>query len=71
VLVRIFGPNVGEVVGGWTKLYNVEFHNLCSSKNLIKMIKSRRTKWAELVACMRGSGIYMILEGKPEGKRPF
>jgi hypothetical protein len=70
VLRRTFGPIMDEVVGGSTKLHNEELHNLYSSQNVIKMMKPRRTKWAEHVACMRGKRNIMILEGKPEGKRP-
>jgi hypothetical protein len=53
-VLRICGPKIDEVVGGWKKLHNEELHNLYSSQNVIKMIKSRRTKWTEHVACMRG-----------------
>jgi hypothetical protein len=42
VLRRIFGPKRGDVTGDWRKLYNEELHNLYSSPNLIRMIKSRR-----------------------------
>jgi hypothetical protein len=42
VLRRIFGPKIDEVTGDWKKLYNVELHNLYSSSNIIRMIKSRR-----------------------------
>jgi hypothetical protein len=50
VLGRIFGPNRDKITGSWTKLYNEELHNLYSSPNVIKMIKSRRMRWAGHVA---------------------
>jgi hypothetical protein len=49
-LRRIFGPKRDEVVEGWRKLHNKELHNLCSSPNIIRMIKSRRMRWAGYVA---------------------
>jgi hypothetical protein len=60
------------VTGGWRKLYNEELHNLYSSPNIIRMIKSRRMRWAGHVACMGGKGnAYRILVRKPEGRRPL
>jgi hypothetical protein len=54
------------------KLHNEELHNLYSSPNTIRMIKSRRMRWAGHLACM-GEKInaYRILVGKPEGRRPL
>jgi hypothetical protein len=57
-----------EVTGGWRKLHNEELHNLYSSPNIIKMIKSRRMRWAGNVERMRRRGMYI---GKPEGKGPL
>jgi hypothetical protein len=45
-LRKIFGPNKDEVVGGWRKLHNEDLHDLYSSPVIIKMIKSRRMRWA-------------------------
>jgi hypothetical protein len=42
VLRRIFGPKRDEVTGGWRKLHNGELHNMYSSPNIIRTIKSRR-----------------------------
>jgi hypothetical protein len=53
VLRRIFGPRRNEVMGDWRKLHNEELHNLYSSPNIIRMIKSRRMRWAGHVARMR------------------
>jgi hypothetical protein len=60
------------VTGGWRKLHNEELHNLYSSPSIIRMIKSRRMRWAGHVALMEERrNAYMILAGKPEGKRPL
>jgi hypothetical protein len=70
VLTRIFGPKRDEVTGHGRKLHNEELHNLYSSPNIIRMIKSRRMRWAGHVARMGEKRIaYRILVGKPEGKK--
>jgi hypothetical protein len=51
VLRRIFGPK-REEDGSWRKLHNDELHSLYSSPNIVRMIKSRRMRWARHVACM-------------------
>jgi hypothetical protein len=51
-LRRTFGPKRDEVMGGWRKLHKEELHNLYSSPNLIRIIKSRRMRWAGHVAQM-------------------
>jgi hypothetical protein len=56
------------VTGGGRKLHNEELHNLYSSPSIIRMMKSRRIRWAGLVARIGGRGIHI---GKPEGKRPL
>jgi hypothetical protein len=66
VLRRIFGPKRDEVTEDWSKLHNEELHNLYSSPNIIKMIKSRRMRWTWHVARM-GRNACRILVGKPEG----
>jgi hypothetical protein len=69
VLRRIFGPK-REEDGSWRKLHNDELHNLYSSPNIVRMIKSRRMRWAVHVAGMgEGRGVYRVLVGRPEGKR--
>jgi hypothetical protein len=50
VLRRIYGPKRDEVTGDWRKLHNEELHNLYSSPNIIRMIKSSSMRWAEHVA---------------------
>jgi hypothetical protein len=70
VLRRIFGPKRDEVTGDWRKLHNEELHNLYSSSNIIRIIKSRRVRWAGRVARMGETrNAYTILVGKLEGKR--
>jgi hypothetical protein len=72
VLRRIFGPKRDEVIREWRRLHNDELYDLYSSPNIIRVIKSRRMKWAGHVACMRyRRGAYRILVGRPEGKRPL
>jgi hypothetical protein len=72
VLRGIFGPKRDEVIGRWRKLHNEELHNLYCSPSIIKIIKSRRMRWAEHVAKMGSKrNAYRILVGKPEGKRPL
>jgi hypothetical protein len=53
VLRRIFGPKRDEVTGEWRKLHNEELHNLYSSPDIIRQIKSRRMRWAGHVAHMK------------------
>jgi hypothetical protein len=52
VLRIIFGPKRDEVTGEWRKLYNEELHNLYSSPDIIRQLKSRRMRWAGHVARM-------------------
>jgi hypothetical protein len=72
VLRRIFGPKRDEVTEEWRKLHNEELNDLYSSPNIVRVIKSRRMRWAGYVARMgEGRGVYRLLVGKPEGKRPI
>jgi hypothetical protein len=72
VLRRIFVPKRDEVTGEWRKLHNEELHNLYSSPDIIRQVKSRRMWWAGHVARMAEERkVYKILVGKPEGKRPL
>jgi hypothetical protein len=69
VLRRIFGPRRDEVTGEWRKMHTEELHNLYSSPNIIRMIKSRMMRWAGHVARMgKTRNAYRMLLGKPEGK---
>jgi len=72
VLRRIFGPRRGEVTGEWRRLHNEELNDLYSSPNIVRVIKSRRMRWAGHVARMgEERGVYRVLVGKLEGKRPL
>jgi hypothetical protein len=59
VLRRIFGLKRYELKGGWRKLHNEEFHNLYSSPSIIRMIKSRRMRWAGHVTRMGKRGMHI------------
>jgi hypothetical protein len=72
VLRRIFGPKRNEVTGEWRKLHSEELHNLYSSPDIIRQVKSRRMIFSGHVACMvKERKLYKVLVGKPEGKRPL
>jgi PAS domain-containing protein len=70
VLERMFGPKRDEVIGGWRNQRDEEIHNLYSSPIIIRMIKSKRMRWAGHVARIGVKrNAYRILVGKPGGKR--
>ena len=72
VLRGIFGPRRGEVTGEWRKLHNEELNDLYSSPSIVRVIKSRRMRWVGHVARMgEVMGVYRVLVGKPEGRRPL
>jgi hypothetical protein len=72
VLRRVFGPKRDDVTGEWRKLHNEELNDLYSSPNIVRVVKSRRMKWAGHVARMgEERGVHRVLVGKPEGKRPL
>jgi hypothetical protein len=57
---------------GGEKFNNDELHSLYSSPNIVRVIKSRRMRWAGHVARRgEGRGVYRILAGRPEGRRPL
>jgi hypothetical protein len=65
VLRRIFGPEEDEVTGDWRRLHNEELHCLCSSKNIIRVIKSGKMRWAGHVEHIREIGnACRVLMGK-------
>jgi hypothetical protein len=72
MLRRIFGPKRNQVMRGWRKLHNEDLQDLYSSPSIIRIIKSRRMRWAGHVARMREKrNAYRLLVRKPEGKRPL
>jgi hypothetical protein len=72
VLRGIFGRKAELVTGEWRKLHNEEFNDLYSSPNIVRVIKWRRMRWVGHVARMgEGRGVYRVLVGKPEGRRPL
>jgi len=67
ILLRGFGPKTDEVTGEWRKLHNEELHDLYSLPSIVRVIKSRRMRWAGHVAHMRDRrDVYRVLVGKPE-----
>jgi hypothetical protein len=72
VLRRIFGPKREEVTGEWRKLHNEELKGFYASLNIVQVMKSRRMRWGGHVARIGvRRGVYRVLVGKPEGKRPL
>ena len=67
---RVFGPK-REENGEWRRHRNEELHNLYRSPNIVRVIKSRRLRWAGHVATIEGRSAFKILTGKPTGKRPL
>jgi hypothetical protein len=71
-VLRIFGPKRDEVTVEWRKLHNGELNGLYSLPNIVRVINSRRLRWAGHVARMgEGRGVYRVLVRKLEGKRPL
>jgi len=72
VLRRIFGPRRDEVMGEWRRLNNEELNDVYSSPSIVRVIKSRRMRWAgHVVRMVEERGVYRVLVGKPEGRRPL
>ena len=72
VLRRIFGPKRDVVTGEPRKLHTEELNDLYCSPNIVRVVKSRRMRWAGHVARMEeGRGVHKVLVGKPDGKRPL
>ena len=72
LLRRIFRPKTDEVKGKWRKLHTEELNDMYSSPNIVRVIKSRRMRWAEHVARMgERRDVCRVMLGKPEGKGTF
>jgi hypothetical protein len=72
VLRRISGPKRDDVIVEWRKLHNEGLHNLYSSPDIIRQIKSSRMRWVGNVARLEEEKkAYRVLVRKPEGKRPL
>jgi hypothetical protein len=72
VLRRVFGPKMVEATGEWRKLHSEELNDLYSLPNIVRVVKSRRMRWAGHMAHVgEERGVYRVLVGKPEGKRPL
>jgi hypothetical protein len=60
------------VTGEWRKLHNEELHNLCSSPDIVRKVKSRRMRWVGHAARMgEERKVYKVLVGKSEERRPL
>jgi hypothetical protein len=72
MLRKTFGPKRDEVTGEWKRLHNEELYDLYVLRNIIRVIKSRRMRWAGNVGLVEEKrGACRILKGKPEGKKPL
>jgi hypothetical protein len=72
VFRKVFGSKRDEVTGGWRKLHNEELYDLYFLPNIVRVVKSRRMRWARYVARMgQERVVHRVLVGKPEGKRPL
>jgi hypothetical protein len=72
VLRRVLAPKRDEATGEWRMLHNEELNDLYSLPNIVRVVKSRRMRWAGHVARMgQERGVYRVLVGKSEGKRPL
>jgi hypothetical protein len=70
VLRRVFRPRRDEVTGKRRKLHNEELNDLYSLPNIVRVVKSRRMRWAGHVARIgEDRDVHRVLVGKPEGKR--
>ena len=68
----MIGPRRDEVTGEWRRLHNEELNDLYPSPNIVRVIKSRRMRWAGHVARMcEERGVYRVLVEKPEGKKQW
>ena len=72
MLRRVFGPKRDEITAEWRKLHNEELSDLYSLPKIVRVVKSRRMRWAGHVARLgEGRRVHRVLVGRPEGKRPL
>jgi hypothetical protein len=72
VLKRIFGPKRDEIVGGFRELHHEGSHNVYSSPDIIRMMKSRKIRWAGYIVRMEEKeNVCRILVGNLERRRPL
>jgi len=72
VLRRIFEPRRDEVTEEWRRLHDDELNDLYSSPNIVRVIKSRRMRWAgHVVRTGEERGVYRVCVEKPEGRTPM
>jgi len=70
VLRKVFGPKWDEGTGEWRKLHNEALNDLYCSPNIVRVIESRRMRWAEHVArTVESRVVYRVLVGKSEGEK--
>ena len=62
MLRRVFGPKQDEVTGEWKKLHNEELSDLCYLTNIVRVVKSRRMRWAARMG--KGRGVHRVLFGE-------
>ena len=68
----MFGPKRDEVTGEWRKLHNEKLNDLYSLPNIVRVVKSRRVRWAGHVARVgEDRGVHRVLVEKSQGKRPL
>jgi hypothetical protein len=71
-MIQELGLRGMRLTGEWRKVHNEEINDMYYSSNIVQVIKSRRIRWPGHVAHMwEGRGVYRVLVGKPEGKRPL
>jgi hypothetical protein len=68
-VLRIFGSKRAVVMGGWIKLHNEELHNLYSSPSVIRIIKSRKIRWARHVVRMGRKGLQIECSWESQKER--
>ena len=72
MLRRVFGPKGDKLTGEWRKLHNEELSDRYSLTNIVRVVQSRRMRWAGHVERMgEGRGVYRVLVGRSEAKRPL